>query len=109
MSITFENDNDVTVYALKKIISYARDNQYIFLAQSIWWISSSSGLQQELIIHIDISAKCNSVRKPYANLPDTLVALTTALSTLRCSQPPLELCKVRSDSVKAFSCAPQST
>jgi len=49
MPITFENDNDVICYALEKIISYARDNQYIFLAQSIWWISSVIGLQQGLV------------------------------------------------------------
>jgi len=53
MPITFENDNDVIVYALEKIISYARDNQYVFLAQSIWWISSILELQQGLIVHID--------------------------------------------------------
>jgi len=53
MPITFENDNDVIVYALETIISYARDNQYVFLAQSIWWISSILGLQQGLIVHID--------------------------------------------------------
>jgi hypothetical protein len=53
MTITFENDNDVIVYALEKIISYARNNQYIFLAQSVWWISSILGLQQGLIIHLD--------------------------------------------------------
>jgi len=53
MTITFENDNNVIVYALEKIISFARDNQYIFLAQSIWWISSIIGLQPGFIIHID--------------------------------------------------------
>jgi hypothetical protein len=53
MTITFESDKDVIVYALEKIISYARDNQYIFLAQSVWWISSIIGLQQGLILHID--------------------------------------------------------
>jgi hypothetical protein len=53
MTITIESDMDVIVYALEKIISFARDNQYIFLAQSVWWISSIIGLQQGLIIHID--------------------------------------------------------
>jgi len=53
MTITFENDNDVIVYGLEKIISYARENQYIFLMQSIWWIASIIGLQQGLVIHID--------------------------------------------------------
>jgi hypothetical protein len=53
MTITFECDKDVIVYALEKIISYARENRYIFLAQSVWWISSIIGLQQGLVVHID--------------------------------------------------------
>jgi hypothetical protein len=53
MTITFENNNDVIVYALENIIAFARDNHYIFLAQSVWWISSILGLQQGLIRHID--------------------------------------------------------
>jgi len=53
MTITFENDRDIMVYALGNIISYARVNQYIFLAQTIWWISSIIGLQQRLVDHID--------------------------------------------------------
>jgi hypothetical protein len=53
MTITFENENDIIIYALEKIISYARVNHFIFLAQSICWISSLIGLQQQLVIHID--------------------------------------------------------
>jgi len=53
VSITFETDNNVIVYALEKILTYARDNRYIFLVQSIWWIALIIGLQKELIIHID--------------------------------------------------------
>jgi len=53
MTITFENDNDVIVYPFEKVISYARDNQYIFLAQSVWWISSIIGLLQGLVVYID--------------------------------------------------------
>jgi hypothetical protein len=53
MTITFESNNDVIVYTLERIIAFARDNQYIFLAQSVWWISSILGLQQGLVIHID--------------------------------------------------------
>jgi hypothetical protein len=53
MTITFESDKDVIVYALEQIIAFARNNQYIFLAQSIWWISSIIGLQEGLIIYID--------------------------------------------------------
>jgi hypothetical protein len=63
MTITFENDKDVIVYALEKVISYARINQYIFLAQSIWWISSVIGLQEGLIIHIDNLQKREEVLK----------------------------------------------
>jgi len=53
MVLTFACDNDVIVYPFKKIISYARKNQYIFVAQSIWWISSVIGLTEELITYID--------------------------------------------------------
>jgi hypothetical protein len=53
MPIIFENNNDVVVFALEKVISYARDIQYIFLAQSVWWISSILGLQKGLIAYID--------------------------------------------------------
>jgi hypothetical protein len=53
MTLTFKSDQDVIIYALEKIIELARENRYIFLAQSIWWISSVIGLQQGLIIHID--------------------------------------------------------
>jgi len=51
--ISFEKDNNVIEYALKKIISYARNNQYICLAQSIRWISLIISLQQGLINHIN--------------------------------------------------------
>jgi hypothetical protein len=53
MTITFGNDNDVIVHALKKIISYARQNQQIFVAQCIWWLASIIGLDKGLINHID--------------------------------------------------------
>jgi len=53
MTITFENENDIIVYALEKIICYARDNRYIFVAQSIWWIASIIGLSEGLAAHID--------------------------------------------------------
>ena len=50
---TFENKNVFSLYALGTIISYARDNQCIFLVHSVWWISSILGLQQGLGIHMD--------------------------------------------------------
>jgi len=53
MTITFENDNDVIIYALEKVISYARRTQYIFVAQCVWWLASIIGLERGLVIHID--------------------------------------------------------
>jgi hypothetical protein len=53
MTITFENDNDVIVYALGKVISHARKTQQIFVAQCIWWLASVIGLEQGLIDYID--------------------------------------------------------
>jgi len=53
MTLTFENDNDVIVYALESIISYARQHQYIFVAQSVWWIAAITGLTEGLVTHID--------------------------------------------------------
>jgi len=53
MTITFENDNNVIVYALDKIISFSRNSHYIFLAQCVWWLSSIIALQQSLVTHID--------------------------------------------------------
>jgi len=54
MTITFENDNDVIIYALEKSIAYARRTQQIFVAQCVWWLASILGLEQGLIAHIDI-------------------------------------------------------
>jgi hypothetical protein len=53
MTITFENESDVIVYAFEKVISYARRNQQIFVAQCIWWLASIIGLKQGLVNHID--------------------------------------------------------
>jgi hypothetical protein len=53
MTITFENDNDVIVYALEKIIDHARRTRQIFVAQCIWWLASILGLEQGLIVFID--------------------------------------------------------
>jgi hypothetical protein len=53
MTITFENDSDVIVYALEKIISFARENQYLFVANCAWFVASIIGLDEGLVIHID--------------------------------------------------------
>jgi hypothetical protein len=53
MTITFETDSDVIVYALEKIVSLARERQYLFVANCVWWIASVIGLEPELVIYID--------------------------------------------------------
>jgi hypothetical protein len=53
MSVTFKNYNDIIVYALEKIICYARDNNYILVAECVWWLAFIVGLELGWIIHID--------------------------------------------------------
>jgi hypothetical protein len=53
MSITFENDNNVILCALEKVISDARRTQQIFTAQCVWWLVSIIGLEQGLVRYID--------------------------------------------------------
>jgi len=53
MTITFENDSDVIVYALEKVISFARENQYLFVANCAWWLAGILGLDSGLTIFID--------------------------------------------------------
>jgi hypothetical protein len=53
MTITFENDNDVIIYALEKVIAYARRTEHIFVAQCVWWLASIIGLEQGLINYVD--------------------------------------------------------
>jgi len=53
MPITFENNSDVIVYALEKIISFARNIQYLFVANCVWWIAGIIRLDNDLRIHID--------------------------------------------------------
>jgi hypothetical protein len=53
MTVTFENENEIIVHALGKIIAYTRTTQRIFLAQCIWWLASAIGLEPGLVKYID--------------------------------------------------------
>ena len=53
MILNFKNDSEVIIYALEKIISFARQNQYFFVASCVWWIASVTGLDSGLRKHID--------------------------------------------------------
>jgi hypothetical protein len=63
MTVTFENDNDIIVYALEKIISYARRTQQIFVEQCVWWLALIIGLETGLVNHIDNLRKREDVLK----------------------------------------------
>lgn len=51
--ITLENKNDIIGYAFEKVISFAWDNQYIFVVQCVRWLGLIISLQHELIMYID--------------------------------------------------------
>jgi hypothetical protein len=72
MTISFKNDNDIIVYALEKIIAFAKHNQNIFLAQSVWWISSEIGLQVGLVVHIDSIRIRSEIAAPPTIVPNTI-------------------------------------
>jgi hypothetical protein len=62
MPITFENDNDVIIYALEKVISYARRTQQIIVANCVWWLASIISLELGLINYIDTLTGKEEVR-----------------------------------------------
>jgi hypothetical protein len=53
MIITFEMDADIIVYAHEKILPFARENQYLFVANCAWWIAGITGLDSGLTIVMD--------------------------------------------------------
>jgi hypothetical protein len=53
MTITFENENDVMIYGLEKVVSHTRRTQQIVVAQCVWWLASIIGLDRGLVNYID--------------------------------------------------------
>jgi len=53
MTVTFENDINIIVYAQDQVIAYDRRIEQIVVAQCIWWLASVWGLEEGLIVHID--------------------------------------------------------
>jgi len=77
MTNQFEDEKDIIKYALKKTISFARNNQYIYVAQCVWWKVSIIGLQEGLVTHINnLKMWSNTgiwgVSSTLRNLPDDL-------------------------------------
>jgi hypothetical protein len=89
MTLNMENDNVGIVYALEKIISYARYNQYICLAQRVWWISSIVGLQSGLFNHIEnFKEQTNSAGLKMSDTPwDGIRQLDNDLKVLEPTHP----------------------
>jgi hypothetical protein len=77
MTITFENDNDVIVYTLEKVISYARRTEQIFVAQCVWWLASVIGLEQGLITFIDNIQSRVAVTIRLGQVPEELATVAT--------------------------------
>jgi len=69
-TITFENDNDVIVYAVEKIVLYARESQQIFVPQYVWLLASIIGLKQGLVSHIDNKQSRQKVSVIHEQVPD---------------------------------------
>jgi len=53
MTITLNNDNDVIVYGLEKILSFCKVRQLLFAAHCVWWLAGLIGLESGLIVHIN--------------------------------------------------------
>jgi len=74
MTITFENDSDVIIYGLEKILSFAKENQYLFVANCVWWLAGITGLDSGLTRHIDnLHLQGQAHLKESASEPGTLV------------------------------------
>jgi hypothetical protein len=52
MTISYESNSDVMVYAFARIIAFSRSKAYIFAAHCVWWPASIIGFEQRLIIRI---------------------------------------------------------
>ena len=58
MRISFENDNNIILYAFEKVISFCRECHLLFAARCVWWLVLIIGLYQGLIIHINNKHIC---------------------------------------------------
>jgi hypothetical protein len=81
MTITFKNDSDVIIYALEKIISWARSQQYLFVANCAWWLAGVTGLDSGLIIHIgNLETRRNIGRYSISPVPRDIARSVSPIS-----------------------------
>jgi len=70
MTLIFEDDSAVIVYAFERILSHAREIQYYFIGNYIWWIASVIGLDDKLRRHIDnLASKQPEVVRGISTVP----------------------------------------
>jgi hypothetical protein len=85
MTVTFENDNDIIMYALETVISHARRTQQIFVANCVWWLGSIIGLEDALVDYIHKLHGRTTVRKEHTTkeVSDHEVRITLKLQDSR--------------------------
>jgi hypothetical protein len=52
MQMTFENENELMVYALARILCDTKKNHFQFVVQCLWWLAPNIGLEHNLIIDL---------------------------------------------------------
>jgi len=87
MTLHFKDDSEVTIYTLEKIISFARQNQYFFVASCVWWIASIIGLDTGLTIYIDNLRIAGDDRGISSTPRDIARDISVALNTQEDSNP----------------------
>jgi hypothetical protein len=66
MTITFKSDNNIIIYTLQKIIAFARQHHFIFVAQCIGWLATIIELEPGLRTHIDNLCQCYNLSSKVA-------------------------------------------
>jgi anion-transporting ArsA/GET3 family ATPase len=116
MTITFENESDVIVYALESIISFARENQYLFVSNCAWWIAGIIGLDTGLTIFIDnlesrkrigqhreISTKPRDIARSVSADPDLNKLEESLIASDRVRNPRYNLRTIRTNRIQKLS------
>jgi hypothetical protein len=83
MTITFEIENDIIIYAIEKIISHTRRTQKIFVAECVWWLASIIRFEERLVSYIDNLQSWVKIMIAPAPLLDTSVKAPTDISEVR--------------------------
>jgi hypothetical protein len=70
MKVTFKNHNNIIVQTIENDRAYTRDNQYLSIAEYIWCLASSIGIEQGLVIHSNnLRSSINQTKQPTTPTP----------------------------------------